>query len=29
MVWAFYFGGQWLIALGVGRGLLARAAHAD
>ena len=29
LVWAFYFGGQWLIALGVGRGLLARAAHAD
>lgn len=28
MVWAFYFGGQWLITLGVGRGLLARAARA-
>lgn len=29
LVWAFYFGGQWLIALGVGRGLLARAARTD
>lgn len=29
LVWGFYFGGQWLITLGVGRGLLARAAHAD
>ena len=28
LVWAFYFGGQWLITLGVGRGLLARAHHA-
>jgi uncharacterized membrane protein YhhN len=28
MVWTFYFGGQWLITLGVGRGLLARAARA-
>jgi uncharacterized membrane protein YhhN len=27
MVWFFYFGGQWLIALGVARGLLARQAH--
>lgn len=27
MVWASYFGGQWLIALGVARGLLARQAH--
>jgi uncharacterized membrane protein YhhN len=27
LVWGFYFGGQWLITLGVGRGLLARAAH--
>ena len=26
-VWFFYFGGQWMIALGVARGLLARAAH--
>lgn len=28
LVWALYFGGQWLITLGVGRGLLARAARA-
>ena len=28
LVWIFYFGGQWLITLGVGRGLLGRAAHA-
>jgi uncharacterized membrane protein YhhN len=28
LVWGLYFGGQWLITLGVGRGLLARAAHA-
>ena len=27
LVWIFYFGGQWLITLGVGRGLLARAAR--
>ncbi len=27
LVWGFYFGGQWLITLGVGRGLLARTAH--
>lgn len=27
LVWALYFGGQWLITLGVGRGLLARAAR--
>jgi uncharacterized membrane protein YhhN len=27
LVWASYFGGQWLIALGVARGLLARQAH--
>lgn len=29
LVWISYFGGQWLIALGVARGLLGRAAHAD
>ncbi|WP_353199878.1 lysoplasmalogenase family protein [Sandarakinorhabdus sp.] len=29
LVWISYFGGQWLIALGVARGLLARAAHPD
>lgn len=29
LVWTLYFGGQWLITLGVGRGLLARAAHRD
>lgn len=29
LVWFFYFGGQWLITLGVARGLLARDAHAD
>lgn len=28
LVWMLYFGGQWLITLGVGRGLLARAARA-
>lgn len=28
LVWGFYFGGQWLITLGVARGLLARAARA-
>lgn len=28
LVWALYFGGQWLITLGVGRGLLARASRA-
>ena len=28
LVWTLYFGGQWLITLGVGRGLLARAARA-
>lgn len=27
LVWALYFSGQWLITLGVGRGLLGRAAH--
>ena len=27
LVWATYFGGQWLIALSVARGLLARQAH--
>ena len=27
LVWMLYFGGQWLITLGVGRGLLARAAR--
>ncbi|WP_372917522.1 lysoplasmalogenase family protein [Sandarakinorhabdus sp.] len=27
LVWILYFGGQWLITLGVGRGLLARAAR--
>lgn len=27
LVWASYFGGQWLITLGVARGLLAKAAH--
>ena len=27
LVWVLYFGGQWLITLGVGRGLLARAAR--
>ncbi|WP_310475369.1 lysoplasmalogenase family protein, partial [Sandarakinorhabdus sp.] len=27
LIWGLYFGGQWLIALGVGRGLLARAAR--
>ena len=27
LVWALYFGGQWLITLGVGRGLLAPAAQ--
>lgn len=29
LVWISYFGGQWLIALGVARGLLGRAAHPD
>jgi uncharacterized membrane protein YhhN len=29
LVWISYFGGQWLITLGVARGLLGRAAHAD
>jgi uncharacterized membrane protein YhhN len=29
LVWASYFGGQWLIALGVARGLLARAARSN
>jgi uncharacterized membrane protein YhhN len=29
LVWSLYFGGQWLITLGVGRGLLARQARAD
>jgi uncharacterized membrane protein YhhN len=28
LVWALYFSGQWLITLGVGRGLLARATRA-
>lgn len=28
LVWISYFGGQWLITLGVARGLLGRAAHA-
>ncbi|MFZ4381821.1 MAG: lysoplasmalogenase family protein [Sandarakinorhabdus sp.] len=29
LVWISYFGGQWLITLGVARGLLGRAAHPD
>ncbi len=29
LVWGLYCGGQWLITLGVARGLLAKAAHAD
>jgi hypothetical protein len=29
LVWATYFGGQWLIALSVARGLLARQAHSS
>lgn len=29
LVWATYFGGQWLIALSVARGLLARQAHGN
>jgi uncharacterized membrane protein YhhN len=29
LVWSLYCGGQWLITLGVARGLLARAAHRD
>lgn len=29
LVWSLYFSGQWLITLGVGRGLLARQSRAD